>query len=316
MAGLEPARDPNLLVGLSEPDDAAVYRLTPDLALVHTVDFMTPIVDDPYTFGQIAAANSLSDVYAMGGVPTCALSVACFPAKTLDLAILAAILRGAADMTQAAGAVLAGGHTVDDPEVKFGLAVAGLVHPAHIWPKRGAAPGDRLVLTKPLGTGIVHTAMKAGLASPAAVDAMVRAMLTLNRGAAEALRGLPVHAATDVTGFGLAGHAAEMLAGSGLSLHLDAAALPLLPDVPAYAEQGLLCGGLHRNRDFRRAMVRLDPALPRFLDDVLFDPQTSGGLLVALPPAAAEAFAAAPLTPPPAIIGTFVPATPECIGVA
>jgi selenide,water dikinase len=281
-------RDPNLLVGFERGDDAGVYRLSDELALIQTVDFFTPIVDDPRTFGRIAAANALSDVYAMGGRPVCAMNIVCFPADSMDLSILREILAGGLEKLHEARAVLAGGHSVQDKELKYGLAVTGVIDPARVLANQGARPGDRLVLTKPLGTGIVATALKADQAAEEAVAAMTRAMTTLNRAAAEALGDLEAHAATDITGFGFVGHAAEMIAETDLGLTIEAARVPLLPGVVEYAEQGLLPGGLHRNRSFREEIVSWDPGVPTPLRDILYDPQTSGGLLVALPEADAE----------------------------
>jgi selenide, water dikinase len=282
LCGLEFPEDPNLLVGLGRPDDAGVYKLRDDLAIIQTVDFFTPIVDDPYMFGQIAAANALSDVYAMGGRPLCAMNIAGFPVKTMDIAILREILRGGLDKMREAGVVLAGGHTVEDKELKYGLSVTGVVHPEKILTNLGARPGDRLILTKPLGTGILTTAVKAGLVEGSSLARLTEVMATLNRQAAELMSSYAVHACTDVTGFGLIGHACEMIEGSPVGFIIQAAALPLLPGVEGFCEMGLLPAGLYRNREFREAMVEIDPSVPRPLADVVFDPQTSGGLLIAL----------------------------------
>jgi selenide,water dikinase len=260
-----------------------------DTALVQTVDVFCPSVDDPYTFGQIAAANSLSDVYAMGGRPLCAMNVVCFPAQKMDLQILRDILRGGADKIREAGAVVAGGHSIDDPEVKYGLAVTGLVHPDRILTNTGARPGDRLVLTKPLGTGIVATALKGGIAGFEAVEGILASMARLNREAVLAMESLDVHACTDVTGFGLVGHLAEMVADSEVGAVVYASSLPMFPEVAEYAAMGLLPGGLYRNRAFRAAMVTIDASLPGHVDDLVHDPQTSGGLLAALPADDAQA---------------------------
>jgi selenide,water dikinase len=247
------------------------------------VDFITPIVDDPVLFGAIAAANSLSDVYTMGGRPLCAMNIVCFPGKTMDIAVLQGVLRGGLEKMREAGAVLAGGHSVEDPEMKYGLAVTGIVRPDRILTKRGARPGDRLVLTKPLGTGIISTALKAELATPDSSDASTSSMATLNRTAAELMHTRSVHACTDVTGFGLVGHLCEMLDESDLGAVLDHRALPVFPGVARYAEMGLLPAGLHRNREYRAASMEIDPRVPQATQDLLFDPQTSGGLLIALP---------------------------------
>jgi selenide, water dikinase len=284
---LPPVSDPNLLVGPETCDDAAVYRLTDDLALVLTVDYFTPIVDDPYAFGQIAAANSLSDVYAMGGRPIAMLSIVGFPRDKLPLGILGEILKGGAEKAREAGVSVVGGHSIDDAEPKVGYAVAGLVHPARVWKNVGARPGDALVLTKPLGTGIISTAIKQGKAAPATIEAAVRTMATLNRAAAEAVSQVEVHAVTDVTGFGLLGHLREMTGGSGVRARLEASRIPLLPDVVSLAEAGLVPGGTRRNLKSVAGVVRWDAAIGEPLRAVIGDAQTSGGLLVATPAAGA-----------------------------
>jgi selenide,water dikinase len=284
---LPPVTDPNVLVGTETRDDAAVYRLTDGLALVLTVDFFTPIVDDPFAFGQIAAANSLSDVYAMGGRPIAMLSIVGFPRDKLPMTVLAEILRGGAEKAQEAGVSVVGGHTIDDAEPKAGYAVVGLVHPARVWRNVGARPGDALVLTKPLGTGIISTAIKQAKAPERAVTAAIRSMATLNRAAAAAAATTPVHAVTDVTGFGLLGHLAEITRASKVSARLHAARIPLLPDVVALAEAGLIPGGTRRNLDAVEGTVRWDPGIPEARRFVIGDAQTSGGLLVATPDAAA-----------------------------
>jgi selenide,water dikinase len=291
--------NPNLLVGFETSDDAGVYKLSPECALVLTADFFTPIVDDPFTFGAIAAANALSDVYAMGGAPLTALSILCYPASG-DLDDLEAILRGGAEKIHEAGAVLAGGHSVADEEIKFGYSITGTVHPARVWTNAGARPGDALVLTKPLGTGIVSTALKRGIATAEDVAASVASMLELNRAAADAARSLEVHAATDVTGFGLAGHAREMAAASRVTLVFDRSAIPLLPGAAGYAGQGAVPGGLRNNREFAGPHVRGNAP------DYFFDPQTSGGLLLALPPASARRFLES--YPSARTVGEVVPA--------
>ena len=270
--------DPNVLVGFDTADDAGVYRLSPDLALVQTVDFFTPVVDDPFTFGQIAAANALSDVYAMGGRPLSALSILAWPASG-DLTDLEAILKGGASKIAEAGCVILGGHSVNDPEIKFGYAITGAVHPDRIWTNAGARPGDDLLFTKTLGTGVISTALKRGMAQQSHVDAATASMLTLNRAAAEALEGLEVHAVTDVTGFGFLGHSREMALASGVTLEIESASIPLMDGALEYARAGALPGGLHNNREFVESCVQGTSAL----DDLLYDPQTSGGLLVALP---------------------------------
>jgi selenide,water dikinase len=255
---------------------------------VQTVDFFTPIVDDPYDFGRIAAANSLSDVYAMGGRPLTALNIVCFPRSTIDIAVLREVLRGGLDMMHQAGVALLGGHTVDDPELKYGLAVTGTVHPDRTVHNRGAKPGDRLILTKPLGTGIISTAIKEGKAGPEAIASIVKSMTTLNKAASEAMLEVGVNAGKDVTGFGLLGHAAEMVEGTGVGFVIHALAVPVFPQVKGYYEQGMVPGGLGRNRDFRGHMVDMAAEVPKWLQDILYDPQTSGGLLMAVPAAKAE----------------------------
>ena len=280
---LPPIADPNLLVGPETCDDAAVYRLTDGLALVLTVDFFTPIVDDPRAFGQIAAANSLSDVYAMGGRPLAMLSIVGFPRDKLPMTVLGEVLRGGAEKAQEAGVSVVGGHSVDDAEPKVGYAVVGLVHPGRVWRNVGARPGDALVLTKPLGTGIISTAIKQAKAPERAVTAAIRSMTTLNRAAAEAAATVPVHAVTDVTGFGLLGHLREMTQGSKVRVRLHAGQIPLLPDVLELAKAGLVPGGTRRNLQAVTATVRWDPSLSEPLRVAIGDAQTSGGLLVATP---------------------------------
>jgi selenide, water dikinase len=273
---------PDLLVGLEAADDAGVYRLTPELALIQTVDFFTPIVNDPYQFGQIAAANALSDVYAMGGRPLTALNITCFPLQTAPPDTLKAILLGGMDKVHEAGALLVGGHSVQDPEMKYGLAVTGVVHPDRIFTKGGAQPGDLLILTKPLGTGIIATALKGRAASAEAEEAAIRVMGTLNRAAAEALEGLAVHAVTDITGFGLLGHGLEMALASRAELTLYASRAPVLPWARDYAAMGLVPGGSHANRRFCENHLTVDPGVSPVDLDILSDAQTSGGLFVAV----------------------------------
>lgn len=271
----------NLLVGLENSDDAAVYALGPDLALIQTVDFFTPVVDDPYLFGQIAATNALSDVYAMGGKPLLALNIVCFPA-CLPHEVMGEILKGGADKVIEAGAVIAGGHTVQDDEPKYGLAVAGLVHPDRVVTNGGACPGDWLVLTKPLGTGIINTGMKAGMVSVNARQKALDTMTTLNRSAALAMMEVGVHACTDITGFGLLGHAAEMAAASGVGLKINWQRVPLLPETLDMAKTGLIPAGAYNNRDYLGNRVSFDDQITPTMQAVLFDPQTSGGLLMAV----------------------------------
>ena len=264
-------------------------RLNSEQAIVSTIDFFPPVVDDPYTFGAIAAANALSDVYAMGGEVLFALNLAAFP-DDLDRAILSEILRGGAEKVREAGAIITGGHTVSDKEPKYGLAVTGLVHPAHILTKGGAQPGDALVLTKPLGVGLITTALKNGLADPAHVAAAVISMSTLNRHAAHLAQRFEAHACTDITGYGILGHGLEMTNASGVMFQLRFDDIPLLPGAIEYAEQEIFPGGLNRNRDFVLPHVRFADRLTAAQRAILFDPETSGGLLIALDPTLAQAY--------------------------
>ncbi len=281
--------DPNLLVGFETNDDAGVYQLTEELALVQTVDFLTPIADDPFTFGQVAAANSLSDVYAMGGKPVSALSIVGFPPDG-DAAVLEQILRGGLSKMDEARCTVLGGHSVRDDDLKFGYAVTGVIDPRKIWRNVGAIPGDVLILTKPIGTGVIATALKAGKAPGGGVEAAIASMTRLNREAAEVLHAFEelvrgdsaIHAVTDVTGFGLLGHAREMAAGSNVSLKISHAKVPLLPGAGEAARGGFLAGGLKSNRDFVESCVGFAANVPEDLRALLFDPQTSGGLLIAV----------------------------------
>ena len=272
--------DENLIVGLERADDAGVYKITDDLAIIQTVDFFTPVVDDPYWFGQIAAANALSDVYAMGGTPKTAMNLVAFPAKDMDMDVLREIIRGGLDKMREADVVLVGGHSVEDKELKFGLSVTGFIHPDRILTKRNLRGGDRLILTKPLGTGIINTAIKGGLASPESIDLVTKLMASLNRTAAEVIAAFSVHACTDITGFGLLGHMVEMVQGSGCGIILDSKSVPVLPETAGYAVMGLIPAGAYRNREFFQPAVQFDPSVDRVLQDILFDPQTSGGLLI------------------------------------
>jgi selenide,water dikinase len=246
------------------------------------VDFFTPIVDDPYWFGQIAAANALSDVYAMGGVPKTAMNLVAFPIKDMDISVLRQIIQGGLDKMKEAGVVLVGGHSVEDKELKYGLSVTGFIHPDRILTKKGLKIGDRLILTKPLGTGIINTAIKGGLASREIIDTVTRLMATLNRDAAEIMSGYTVHACTDITGFGLLGHIAEMIIDSGISVKLTSKTIPIIPGTLEYAGMGLVPAGTYKNREFRECMVDFAPSVDRLIQDVLFDPQTSGGLLISV----------------------------------
>jgi selenide, water dikinase len=273
--------DPNVLVGFDKADDAGVYRISASQALVQTVDFFTPIVDDPYTFGQIAATNSLSDVYAMGGRPLSALAIVCFPEKG-DLDVLQQILAGGLSKMMEARCTVIGGHSVRDPEIKFGYAVTGSIHPEKVWANANAQAGDALVLTKGLGTGVISTAIKRGEARQSWIDAAVQSMTTLNATAAEVAGKFAVHAATDVTGFGLIGHAREMAAGSGVSLRIHAAKVPLLEGAIDCVRSGFIPGGLKNNREFAECLVGYDQGVPEEVRTMLFDPQTAGGLLLSV----------------------------------
>jgi selenide,water dikinase len=281
-----------VLIGFDTADDAGVYKLTPELALVQTVDFFTPIVDDPFTYGAIAAANSLSDVYAMGGRPVSALSILAWPAKG-DVADLEEILKGGASKMIEAGCSILGGHSIADEEIKFGYAVTGLVHPGRVKANAGARPGDALVFTKSLGTGVISTALKRGIAAQADVDASIASMLTLNRRACEAMLNFDIHGCTDVTGFGMIGHAREMAVASGVTIEIAAGSLRFLPGALDYARARAIPGGLNNNRDFASCAVEFGSEISREVEDLLYDPQTSGGLLVSLPEADAAALESA-----------------------
>ncbi len=281
--------DPNVLVGFDHADDAGVYQLTPETALVQTVDFFTPVVDDPYTFGQIAATNSLSDVYAMGGRPLTALAMVCFPEKA-DLAILERILAGGLSKMIEAGCTVIGGHSIRDEETKFGYAVTGLIDPKKVLANQGARAGDALVLTKAIGTGVISTAIKKGVAKQEWIDSAVASMTTLNKKAAEliASKGYEVHALTDVTGFGLIGHAREMVLASNVGLRLASGNVPLLEGAIECAQAGHIPGGLKANREFAECMVEYEVQLSEDLKALLFDPQTAGGLLISVAAGDAE----------------------------
>ncbi len=281
--------DARLLVGLSAADDAAVYQLSETQAIISTVDFFTPIVDDPYDYGAIAAANSLSDVYAMGGEALFALNIIAFP-PALDPAILAEIIRGGAETVRQAGALVVGGHSIQDKEPKFGLAVTGLVHPQRIFTKGGARPGDQLILTKPLGTGTISTALKRELADPAHITAMIQSMKRLNRQAARAGQAADVRSATDITGFGLLGHAKEMVEAGQIRFRIQFSALPFLPGAVDYAAQNLFPGGSKKNRAFFGSGVTFAADMDENRQMLLWDAQTSGGLLLAVNPAKVEIF--------------------------
>jgi selenide,water dikinase len=277
-------QDPNVLVGFDHADDAGVYLIAPEQALVQTVDFFTPVVDDPYTFGQIAATNSLSDVYAMGGKPLTAMALVCFPEKA-DLAILERILAGGLSKMIEAGCTVIGGHSIRDEETKFGYSVTGTVHPKKILANQGAKPGDSLVFTKAIGTGVISTAIKRGKAEPAWIDAAIRSMTTLNKRAAEVIveGNFRVNAMTDVTGFGLIGHAREMVLASDVSITLSAGQVPLIEGALECVRAGFVPAGLKNNREFAECLVEYGEGVPEELRALLFDPQTAGGLLISKP---------------------------------
>ena len=309
-APVGPTADSDLLVGLDTADDAAVYRLRDDLAVVVTTDFFTPIVDDPYDWGRIAATNALSDVYAMGGAPLLALNLVAWPRETLPFELLARVLDGGADVVRAAGALVAGGHSIDDAEPKYGLAVVGTVHPDRVFTNAGARAGDRLVLTKPIGLGVISTAVKRDAATPELIEEAVRIMTSLNAGARDAALELgdAVHAATDVTGFGLVGHARELLSASGVAGELDAAAVPVIAGVRELVADGMVAGGTERNHAFVSDTTEWG-ALPAATQLLLADAQTSGGLLIAVAPGRAEDLVAALErhgTPAAAMVGQCV----------
>jgi selenide,water dikinase len=259
-----------------------VYKLSNELALIQTIDFFTPVVDDPYLFGQIAAANSFSDVYAMGGKPLTAMNVVCFPVKAMDITVLREILKGGLNKIEEAHATLVGGHSIDDLELKYGLSVTGTIHPEHIVANGGAKPGDRLILTKPLGTGIINTAIKSKIASEKSINMATHSMTTLNNTASEIMQAVGVNSCTDITGFGFLGHACEMAQASSVGMIIHASSVPLLYEAKEYARQGMVPAGTHRNRNFRDHQIEISPSLSPELIDILFDPQTSGGLLISV----------------------------------
>jgi selenide,water dikinase len=269
-------------------DDAGVYKLSNDLAIIQTVDFFTPIVDNPYDFGQIAVANALSDVYAMGGKPLTAMNIVCFPTKKLDISILKDVLKGGIDKMMEAGVTLVGGHSIDDDELKYGLSVTGIVNPKCLVTNAGAAAGDELVLTKPLGTGIISTALKAGKVSEELVAKVTKYMTTLNKKASELMQEVGAHACTDITGFGFLGHACQMAQNSQVGMKVNSSSIPVLAEADNFAKAGLCPGGLHRNDEFYGKSVEFSKKVPDYIQDILFDPQTSGGLLISLAPEDAE----------------------------
>lgn len=288
LAGFQTHYDANLLVGYDKSDDASVYRVSDELAIVQTTDFFPPIVDDPFMYGQIAATNALSDVYAMGGEPKLALNIMCIPEK-MDKATVQEILRGGYAKAYEAGAIITGGHTIHGAEPIYGLAVTGFVKPENVWTNSGAQPGDVLLLTKPLGVGILTTAAKAGLVEQELLDKLYVQMSTLNKYAHDVLVNYSVHACTDVTGFALLGQSLEMAQGSGVTVHLKAQAVPYHEEAYEMADMGFIPAGAYRNRDFAEAGVRVVGEVARALQDIFYDPQTSGGLLCAVPAAEAEA---------------------------
>jgi selenide,water dikinase len=329
-------QDPNVLVGFDKADDAGVYKISPDLALVQTVDFFTPVVDDPYTFGQIAATNSLSDVYAMGGRPLNALTLVCFPDKG-DLDVLEQILAGGLSKMIEAGCTIVGGHSIRDEELKFGYAVTGTIHPDRVLANSGARPGDKLIFTKALGTGVISTAIKKGKAEQSWIAAATASMTTLNKTASEVItefnaidhrpstidavandhRPTTIDALTDITGFGLIGHAREMALASDVSLRLRASAVPLLPGALDCVRAGFIPGGLKNNRDFAECSAEFDAAIPEDVRTLLFDPQTAGGLLISVAANSADQLLAALRAKkiPAALIGEVLPRTKPLISV-
>jgi len=282
--------DHNVLVGTATGDDAGVYQVSRDLALIQTVDFFTPIVDDPYDFGRIAAANALSDVYAMGGVPKTAMNIVAYPYEKLGPEPLKDILVGGVAKLRESGTVLLGGHSIEDDELKYGLSVTGYVHPEQIIANQGLRPDDCLVLTKPIGTGIINTAGKGGIVSAQTISTVTEIMATLNRAAAEVMLGYSISACTDITGFGLLGHIAEMICSTRTSITIQSGSVPLLPDAYELASMGFVPVGSHNNRRFRQNMINVSPGFDPVLRDLLFDPQTSGGLLIGCSVKDAERF--------------------------
>ena len=279
----------NVLVGMETADDAGVYKISEELAIIQTVDFFTPIVDDPYWFGQIAAANALSDIYAMGGVPKTAMNLVGFPLKQMDISILRQIIQGGLDKLKEADVVLLGGHSVEDSEMKYGLSVTGFIHPQKVVTKKNLKSGDRLVLTKPLGTGVINTAIKRGVASESITKQISRMMAALNRTASEVMQQFSVQACTDITGFGLLGHLAEMVEDSGMALRLESSQIPIFPEAIEYARMGMMPGGTFKNKEFRLAMIEFSSGVDPLLQDILFDPQTSGGLIICVKKEQADA---------------------------
>jgi len=277
-----------VLRSIDRLDDAGVYKISDEIALIQTIDFITPIVNDPYSFGLIAAANSISDVYTMGGKPITAMNVVCFPSDKMEIEVLREILRGGLDQMNAAGVAMMGGHSVKDPELKYGLSVTGTVHPDRLITNSGTREGDFLVLTKAIGTGVMSTALKARLIDDEAFSPVLKSMVTLNKTAAELMISLGAHACTDITGFGLIGHASHLIQEGSLGLEIDFNSIPVFPGVFDFLNEDVAPGGLGRNEDFYSPLVEVKGRLPEYKRGILFDPQTSGGLLVALPPEDAE----------------------------
>lgn len=265
---------------MEKADDAGVYKISEELAIIQTVDYFTPIVDDAYSFGQIAAANALSDIYAMGGVPKTAMNLVGFPLKQMEISILRQVIQGGLDKLKEAEVVLLGGHSVEDSEMKYGLSVTGFVHPEKVLTKKNLKSGDLLVLTKPLGTGVINTAIKGGMASEAIIKNVTRMMAELNRAAAAVMKQFSVHACTDITGYGLLGHLAEMVEDSGMALRLESRKIPILPEAMDYAGMGMMPAGAFKNKEFRLHMIEFSSEIDPLIQDILFDPQTSGGLLI------------------------------------
>jgi selenide,water dikinase len=282
LCGLPLVSDKNVIRGMESLDDAGVYKISDDLAIIQTIDFFTPIVDNPYDFGQIAVANALSDVYAMGGKPLTAMNVVCFPTKKLDISILQDILKGGIDKMMEAGVILVGGHSIDDAELKYGLSVTGLVHPEKMITNAGAKDRDKLVITKRLGTGIISTALKAGKVDMELVAIITESMATLNKKASEQMQEIGVNACTDITGFGFLGHASQIAENGHVAMEINSNSIPIFTQVAEFAKKGLCPGGLRRNRDFYGKMVEFSRQVPEYIRDILFDPQTSGGLLISV----------------------------------
>lgn len=282
LAKLPRQKNGNVLIGFHSSDDAGVYQLTKDLSLVQTVDFLTPIVDDPFTFGQIAAANSLSDIYAMGGKPISSLAIICFPTTLLPEKIFQEILRGGLEKMEEAGCVIIGGHSINDDEIKFGYAVNGVINSNKIMANKGARPGDQLILTKKLGTGIIATTLKRLKASKAAISESVNSMLKLNKRASELSIKFGAHAITDITGFGLLGHGRELALASEVSIQFDHKKIEFLPQAQEYSREKHLAGGLKNNKEFLKSYVEISPRVPEDVENLLYDPQTSGGLLISV----------------------------------